>query len=181
MRKAFDSHESGVRPARSRRSGGKWSVRRWPIVGAAQILALCVSVAGSAATPTTAPASPASGPTVLADAQLDSITAGTMTVAIDLVALARGRTAFTSTMASLQSVHGKILMTDMRPGSTRQQMVDLAYGYGVATAAGNSASQCSATPRIDGPVIFTRISNTQITTPSLAICSCSLISIGLSR
>jgi hypothetical protein len=138
---------------------------------------LCIAVAGCAATPPGLSVHPPPGPVVLAESQLDSVTAGTSSATIDLVALARGTTASTSTAARLNSVQAMILLLGSNPRRLTQQMVDITYGSGTAEAEGDIEARCSATPRIDGPTLYASTTSTQITKPSLAVCSCALISI----
>jgi len=124
---------------------------------------------------------------VLNDEQLDSVTAASTGLNLDLSASALGPTATTATEGSARNARTTILLVaidQQAPASGRVRLLgaspaDLLFAAGRAEAKGASDAHCSASIDLVGSLAFFAQSNTTTTTAGSAICSCAGFGIGL--
>lgn len=130
------------------------------------------------------PAAHGTGAVVLSPAQLDNVTAGAVLARIDLSADARGAAAFTDTSLALHSMRGTVLKVDPRPAASPRllgtQRVDVTYGTGKATAAGDQGADCSAKATLlSTDLVAGMVAAAKQATTTTALCQCSLMGVSL--
>ena len=146
-------------------------------------LVLSLFIAGCVHTPKLAKAPDARR--ILDDRQLDSVTAGAVSVDLELSASAAGPTAVTSARGSIMTARTTVLRISVDPSAPAPaaaqllgaSAADLAFGAGEAKATGATNAQCSAIPTATGD--FTLLSQSRIATGVTATCSCSAFAIGI--
>jgi hypothetical protein len=123
----------------------------------------------------------------LNDEQLDLITAGNTSVALDLFAFAQGRNATTSTEGSLRTARTTILRVAIDPIAPEvargpllgASLADLIFASGQAKAIGDSNAQCSATIEPVGELAFITQASVKAATATSVTCSCTAFAIAL--
>jgi hypothetical protein len=121
----------------------------------------------------------------LSDAQLDSVTAGTASMHIELFAAAEGPAAVTSTQGSIATAQSNVLRIAVDPSApepARARLLgvstaDLIFANGKADAAGASAPQCLATPTAVGDAAY--VAQSRTATAISATCACAGFAIGI--
>jgi hypothetical protein len=124
---------------------------------------------------------------VLRDEQLDSITSGNASVALDLFAFAQGPNAATSTTGSVRTARTTVLRVAMDPTApdvARARLVgvlpaDVILASGEAKATGDSNAQCSATIEPVGELAFITQASAKAATATSVTCSCAAFAIAL--
>jgi hypothetical protein len=122
---------------------------------------------------------------VLNDRQLDSVTAGAVSINLDLSASAEGPTAVTSTQGSIRNARTTVLLLGMNlaaPKSAQAQLIgmptaDLVFAIGKAGASGASDAGCSAVLSGVGNALY--VAQSRTSTPISATCYCSAFAIGI--
>ena len=108
---------------------------------------------------------------ILTDDQLDMVSAGAETLLLNLFAQATGPNSFTSTIGSAYDSAANLL--EVNAGTSLVVPVELFFGHGIATAAGDSPT-CSASVVFDGPSLSLLSLATETATTTNAICSCAI-------
>jgi hypothetical protein len=124
---------------------------------------------------------------VLTDKQLDSVTAASANIDLDLSAFAEGPNAVTSTEGSVSNASGEILRAAIDPSapdagrarSLGMAAADFTFASGQASASGASSAECSAALTITGNYDFLIGTSARSVTPTSAICSCAAFGISL--
>lgn len=122
---------------------------------------------------------------LLNDKELDSVTAGAVSIDVELSAAAEGTNAVTSTQGSIATARGTVLRIAVDPSApepARARLLgvstaDFALGIGKANAEGTSNVGCSASVIAVGDVTY--IAQSRIATAISATCSCSALGIGI--
>ena len=119
----------------------------------------------------------------LDDEALDSVSAGTASVVLNLSASASGPTATSSTQGNIAAANTSVLRVSLDPTTATPSLTpprarllsvaaaELIFAAGKAEASGASNAQCSATAIPVGDITF--LTQAKLVTPISAICSCS--------
>ena len=120
---------------------------------------------------------------VLNDAQLDSVTAGSASVDLELSASAEGATAITSTKGLITTGRATVLRIAIDPSAPEaprllgSSAAEFVFGVGTADASGTKKVGCSAIATPVGDV--TLLTQSSSVTGTSATCSCSAFAISL--
>ncbi len=126
----------------------------------------------------------------LDDQQLDSVTAGAVTLRLDLTAFAQGPTVIASTMGTIRSADSTILLVDLDRASGQTRLLgttpaELFFASGQAFASGLDGAQCSANVQTSGDFAYLTEANLRTAIPNPAAnpttvaCSCAAFGITL--
>lgn len=122
---------------------------------------------------------------LLGDNQMDSVTAGSLRVDLELSSDAQGPTASMSTQGSIRTAQSTVLriaVDTSAPEAARARLLgvstgELVFAMGKADAVGTSNAQCSASPVAVGDAAYVVQSRNVL--PTSATCSCSAFAIGI--
>lgn len=162
-------------------------------VGLLSLLSVSAAL-GGCTTPALLPAQDPTRPMiVLADSELDSVTAGGMQISLDLITLAHGPTAYTSMSADARILAVKMPLLDPVPLNSAQSAVlgpgrtvwnyrgmhdyYISAGQAQAIASGADAAAASVQLGLVGPILFLRLGAFQTVAPHLATSSVRFFSI----
>lgn len=175
-----------IRLRNSSAAAARGRISRPALIGVAMLLwaALPALSGARAAEPAAHGTGHGTGAVVLSPAQLDNVTAGGVLARIDLTADARGAAAFTDTSLALHSLRGTVLKVDPRPAASPRllgtQRVDVTYGTGKATAAGDQGADCSAKATLLATdLVAGMVAAAKQATTTTALCQCSLMGVSL--
>jgi hypothetical protein len=141
----------------------------------------------------TEPSRTLGSPIVLSDKQLDQVTAGAVTLGLDLTAAAQGPSVVAFTQGTVRSAGTTVLQVDLSPdpargpGARLQAVVPATvfFAAGNAAASGASNPQCAANVETTGDFAFLTEATLNTATPSAAgspmtvNCACAAFAIAL--
>jgi hypothetical protein len=136
------------------------------------------------AEPHAAAAAPVARPIALSADQLDTVSAGMLTMQPQLTAIASGTTAVAEDELVARIVPVEILAVSLAPNrqgvssatSVRAEGASLGTAFGQATASGSAGAQCTAGITVLG-ASFTQKLDVTVATPTAASCICSVLSV----
>lgn len=131
------------------------------------------------------PISARDAPRMLSDAEMDQVTAGSLTLSLDLAAAATGPAAFAHTQGATRIERATMLKLAPVPGAPPQaqarllgeQAAEIAIGSGRAAASGDGTASCTARVDALGEIAFLRSISAATIAPGSATCLCSLFAI----